>query len=520
MGVGVITVMARLVIRNQKGSWQTLGMAKLLRRGASRAKGGRSKRTLHSALQSKDDDSSSVPRCRRCSKSTIVLLFAVISLLLVRKSFPDVLEKMHSSILSSSDGLVHYNISGILMTVNFQTVQGEGPGEETGISLGEHEARITVPKSCESGTIWLRVIGDALQLVHLSPQVSGNGSRLLSGKFSLPIEGSYVMQGFSNGCGDQSTIPKVFNVTSFDAVGKRSTNSSNPSTSEYPASAWISSKRFPQIKQQGDGQIDRPEYIWHNPAVPAASANLLKAGNTILSKEGTLGKDEFYDFSRLSNYELVCFVGSESATQIRESFLQFRHMLFPHQRPFKFHLYPINHLEKPDREWEDGKRKALRKCKHILVSIDELKDKVSQEEYITQVTTFVNHLLKVIPDETFPIWFFSVFESPVQASNCLPQSLPQQTVSDHPCNVALKHLFQNSPFPSRVKLLDTTEVSMPQLGFHSEDVAAAIALRVYVFVGKQVREWRNDGQEGKKEGLVRGGKLEPNFELIPYTEWN
>ena len=86
--------------------------------------------------------------------------------------------------------------------------------------------------------------------------------------------------------------------------------------------------------------------------------------------------------------------------------------------------------------------------------------------------------------------------------------------------MALKHLFQNSPFPSRVKLLDTTAIALPQLGYNPEDVAAAVALRVFVFVGKQVRKWRSEGQEGKKDGLVRGSKLEPNFELIPYTGWN
>jgi hypothetical protein len=113
---------------------------------------------------------------------------------------------------------------------------------------------------------------------------------------------------------------------------------------------------------------------------------------------------------------------------------------------------------------------------------------------------------------------FTVFESPAEASNCLPQSLPR--TSDHPCNVALKSLFQDSPFPKRVQLLDTTELALPQLGENKADLATAIALRIYVFVGKKVQEWRAKGQKGTVSGLERGGKTEPNIELMPYTGWS
>jgi hypothetical protein len=39
-------------------------------------------------------------------------------------------------------------------------------------------------------------------------------------------------------------------------------------------------------------------------------------------------------------------------------------------------------------------------------------------------------------------------------------------------------------------------------------------------VGKQVAEWRAKGQVGNVEGLKRGDVQEPNFELIPYTDWD
>jgi hypothetical protein len=196
-----------------------------------------------------------------------------------------------------------------------------------------------------------------------------------------------------------------------------------------------------------------------------------------------------------------------------------RSLLFPRQRPFKFHLYPIHNFVKPDRDWSlDYTKTRFRKCKHILVSLDEVKEPVSQSEYTSQVTTFIDHLLKAIPDETFPIWMFTAAESPTKPSNCHSPSLPRS--SEHPCNVALKELFRQSPFPSRVQLLDSTEITLPQLlGDNPKDVASVIALRIFVFVGKQVQTWRANGQVGHVKGLTRGNKTEPNFELIAYTGW-
>ncbi|CAJ1954490.1 unnamed protein product [Cylindrotheca closterium] len=497
--------MAKLIIRRHPGS---KGMAKLVRRLTSRGKQGTSRRANGSELRSKDSKS----RCQHLNWTYVPLVIFACMLVGIL-SFPDAVGNLQKSVPPSSNASneMSYDIApGMHVSIKFNRVDSSKAPSEIILSLGEHEAKITFAKPCERDSIWLRIIGDALQNINL---MSDSSTRSLTGRFTLPMEGNYAMQLFSNGCGEQ-TSRQIFNVTTFQVKGETTTNFST-AANEYPVSAWISSKHFPQV----DKAI-APEYIWHNPQIPAASANLLKAGNTILSKEGTIRGNGFYDFDKLSNYELVCFVGSDSASRIRESFLQFRPMLFAHQRPFKFHLYPIHYFEKPDRDWEEGKKKGFRKCKHILVSVDELKQKLSQKEYTTQVTTFINHLLNAIPDETFPIWFFTVMESPIQPSNCLPQSLPRDNLLDHPCNIALKSLFHNSRFPSRVKLLDTTEIALPQLGNHPEDVAAAIALRVYVFVGKQVRTWRTQGQEGKKDGLVRGGKIEPNFELIPYTEWS
>jgi hypothetical protein len=115
---------------------------------------------------------------------------------------------------------------------------------------------------------------------------------------------------------------------------------------------------------------------------------------------------------------------------------------------------------------------------------------------------------------------FTVSESPISPTNCQPPFYLPRT-SDHPCNDVLKDLFDRTKklFPDRVQLLDNTPISLPQLGQNPEDVKAAIALRIFVLVGKKVKEWRESGQHGAIDGLHRGDVVEPNFELVPY-EWN
>lgn len=206
---------------------------------------------------------------------------------------------------------------------------------------------------------------------------------------------------------------------------------------------------------------------------------------------------------------------------IRKAFLDLRGQIHPGQRPFKFHYYNISSFVEPDRDWSDDTRKRLRKCKHILVSLDEPIEPVSQEVYREQVTAFVGHSLKVThEDETFPIWFFSVTEPPMRATNC--HSPVMRRTSDHPCNDVLKDLFGGSKtklFPERVHFLDNTDLSMPQLDENRADVLAVIALRIFVLVGKRVAEWRAAGQKGNIDGLHRNGVVEPNFELVPYKGW-
>lgn len=204
---------------------------------------------------------------------------------------------------------------------------------------------------------------------------------------------------------------------------------------------------------------------------------------------------------------------------IWHAFMDIRKHLFSHQRPFKFHYYDIYSFTKPDAHWDDDRRRRLRKCKHILLALDEFSTPISQQQYKDQVVEFANvHLQNVIPDKTFPIWVFSVSEPAMNTTNYYDPILPRTT--DHPCNDILKVLFRSNVFDERIHFLDNTDLSLPQ--FEESNVGAVlanIALRIFVIVGKGVGDWRHMGQQGLIDGLHRNGTVEPNFALIPYEGW-
>lgn len=163
----------------------------------------------------------------------------------------------------------------------------------------------------------------------------------------------------------------------------------------------------------------------------------------------------------------------------------------------------------------------FRKCKHVLVSLDEMDQQLTQDEYRQQATTFLNHLVKLLNDVTFPIWMFTLLEPPQHTANCRNPKMPR--TSDHPCNDVLLDLFRpdQKQFPEQVHLLDNTDLTLPRFDeCNHVDVLTVIALRAYVFVGKQVAAWRKVGQKGLVDGLHRNGTVEPNFELVPYTAWS
>lgn len=215
-------------------------------------------------------------------------------------------------------------------------------------------------------------------------------------------------------------------------------------------------------------------------------------------------------------------MGSQTMHAIWKAFLDLRGQIFPHQRPFKFHYYNSSSFVRPDRDWSEETKVRLRKCKHLLVAIDETNEPVSQSQYKEQIQTFASHLVKVLHgDPTFPIWFLSLNEPPMRATNCHePYFLPRTT--DHPCNDVFKTLFlpgDTQTFPSQVHFLDNTDLSLPQFDENRADVIALLAYRVFIIVGKGVADWREMGQRGAVDGLHRNGTVEPNLPLEPYVGW-
>jgi hypothetical protein len=225
-------------------------------------------------------------------------------------------------------------------------------------------------------------------------------------------------------------------------------------------------------------------------------------------------------------------MGNNTMSKIRDEFLAIRPQIFNQQRPFKFHMYPIAGLTRPDRYWTDGQRMSLRKCKHIVVSLDEVSEDpshpISQADYHSHMTTFLQHLRNIIPDATFPIWIFSVNTHPSHSHNdCHSPMLPRTT--DHPCNDVLRALLlpQSHAQPNNVHWLDNTDVTLPLWNINDDDASlqrnsvwAVLALRIYVLVGWGVEQWRASGQRGTVKGLERDGVVEPNFELVPYRGWS
>lgn len=172
-------------------------------------------------------------------------------------------------------------------------------------------------------------------------------------------------------------------------------------------------------------------------------------------------------------------------------------------------MQPLNDFTRPDKDWE-GKKGGFRKCKNVLISVDELAADVSQADYKKQVEYFINEVLKCLHDETFPIWVFTVNNPPMVPSQMC--NSPSKHTHNHPCNDALFDLFneKKSNFPPQVRLLDNTDLSDPHFDENLKDIHSAIAMRIFALSANQVDAWRAMDQKGIKDGLMRNGTLEPN----------
>ena len=389
-------------------------------------------------------------------------------------------------------------------------IQFELTGPMDGTSNGKY-SQLEIKTQCPKAEVYAFITGDALVDIPLM----GKNAALWIGSVSFPLDGNYKLKIKGVGCNEG----KQFEFYSDSFAGKRDVTIEEKSNlymdKMISKGSWIASKRL-NIGSQDSKEI--PDYVWMNPSIindDKQIASLEGGGNGFVVKEGSvIPGDEFYEFEKLSNYELVCFFGSKSASELHRSLLSLRRVLFPHQRPFKFHIYEANSFTNPDITWTDDKKKGFRKCKHILVSMDEPETSISQIEYKNQMTSLIKHLTNAFDDETFPIWIFTTMEQAMGTKNC--HSPLGQRSTEHPCNVALREIFKSSGFSSRVRLLDNTHLSNPQQDGFYEDILAAVALRIFIIVGNQVKVWRAHKQVGHVKGLTRGEKEYGNFELVPY----
>jgi len=400
-------------------------------------------------------------------------------------------------------------------------------------NLGPHRVAVSLYReqdlvNCQDNLpVRLRIIGDALLEIPLSKSESyikeeWKYEDYLTGSFSLPIEGSYKVEATWEGCAAGSPS-KETREYDFKVVGKKEYTPKIVDGVSFTNGAWIAAGKVKYDKIiSASPSFTGQQYLWADPVKVAEGKEMTVLEGrekSIVLKESIVADDtSFYEFTQLSNYEVVCWIGSKSAEDIWGSFKSLRGQLFPHQRPFKFHYYQATSFTQPDPD--KGWSTSFRKCKHILISLDEPDEPLSQLEYKNQVTTFINHLLNAFDEErTFPalIWMFTTMESPVDTKNCHDAYMARSS-TEHPCNVVLKSMFRSSPLPSQVRLLDNTDLTSTKMGEDRESILAAIALRVFVIVGHQVKAWRDEGQVGGLKGLTKNGVTESNYELVSY-DW-
>lgn len=523
--------------------------------------------------------------------------------------------------LSLPDYSIHVNFSKVKSSSEEEDTEESIPKK---YSLGPHQIQvISTPsssssmknkKKCKvSPPLHIQITGDALSNIQFTSSKTDNdgeddednGKLSSFGTFSVPFEGSYNIQYTWLDCVTGDVISTDENEAegnnnnnsfSFQAVsspsdpfseeGKDTTIINNNSNQiQYVNSAWIKTdKIMDKITNTDNNKIDldimkENEYTFapilqqkQSKYTPLAIPNNGYILQESIVSTTTTGAG-FYDFHKLSNYELVCFMGTHSSYKTREAFLNLRSKLFPHQRPFKFHFYGFSSnnydLTRPDDGWKDTERNsqftAFRKCKHILISIEKESEDVKEEKeeeekedmektglrgttkneeqqqqqhQKEEVQTFIRHLLNAFDEEhTFPalIWFFT--NNHTNDNTVLYEIFDQPSSSSHGEHGSSTHshsFYRTSSLfpPDRVRLLDNTDISSPIYNYHyyeesnntqtkkgmEEMMYALIALRVYVLVGKQVQIWRTKGMNGGVDGWSTREGLKPNYDLVRY-DW-
>jgi hypothetical protein len=371
------------------------------------------------------------------------------------------------------------------------------------VSLGPHVAKVTILKpNCSHPRIYMRLKGEALVSIPLQE----SETKTWSASFYMPVAGKYELDARWYGCDNNSdaytSLPEslVFQASGTNNGESQMVKSKTP-LAVFPTGFWRSKQHF---KEQVESI--KSDYLWvsNNNGTTTVVDNKLYQAKSDKGEAATVlmqGSPVSDGFSKLSNYEVVCWVGTDTAAIARETFLSLRGQLSSGQRPFKFHYQKITDLSDPENSMNE--KKMSRKCKQTWVMMDEMEG-VSQAEYKKQVVNFLQGIAKCMHDETWSIWMFTVNTNSEKACH----SATSKKTHHHPCNDALFEIFEENILPSNVRLVDNTDVSNAQMGENSQDVAATIAMRIAALIGKQVDTWRAAGQIGKVTGLHRGKKLE------------
>lgn len=237
-----------------------------------------------------------------------------------------------------NDGIKQTLEDGVILTLEMNR-------GERHVTMGPHKARVAITKTaCPKPRLWMRVEGEALLSIPLDPE--NDDTSRWSASFSFPVEGMYQLQARWYGCEEGTTEytglpePISFQVKNGDSEGQLQTSRSYSSAMPelFPPGFWASTKKF--INRES---INSP-FVWFSEDKKGA----LPSATPKLQSETTLGKSTVAEegnpiskkgFEALSNYELLCWVGSTSAALTRDAFMSLRPQINAQQRPFKFHFY-------------------------------------------------------------------------------------------------------------------------------------------------------------------------------------
>ena len=475
-----------------------------------RSRTGRSQH-LRSSAQNDDESQDKENRARYPQNSLVFVSFIVVFLLIIGSFLFNYGMPFWNVTYTIIPATAVHMEENVHLVLDFQ----KDPNSKN-ITLGPHRATLIISKLCREPLFLMRIVGD--EALYSIAIVQVDESRW-NGTFHIPFPGSYVLEPRWYGCQASEYTKNIIGESmQINVSGDREPKQSRltPTHTSIPnlflEGFWAApilytkmpNKRFWITRDMGTKQ---PHFV----------VSSTQHGESLVAKEATPIHPRFGD---LSNYELMCWIGSESAATIRNSFKSLLPSLAKHQKPFKFHYYPMDDFRRPDREWDTENKLRVRKCKIIIISVDELRESITQDDYRLQVTMLLKHLVKMFDDDSFPIWMLTVNQPSVSNSTSQMCTRPSKLrTNHHPCNDVLFEMFggYSNLFPSRVRLLDNTDLTDPLLDEGLQDAVAVIAMRIFAIAGEQVNWWRLGHQKGVEEGLQRNGIVEPNIQFGIYN---